>query len=75
VTVLSFDNALYTWQQPPVLAIALLAAAPILPVVVYATIANRIGPRKALIGGVALSLAITGLGFFLAWRVAPEPYG
>jgi hypothetical protein len=75
VAALSIDARLFLYQPPPMIAVILLAVAPLGAAVPFIAVRRR-RPGGVAIGLIALAFALllTGLGFFLAWRVAPEPY-
>jgi hypothetical protein len=75
VVTLSVDAALFLYDPPPTVALVLLAVAPAASLVVYVVGPGRLGPLKTVAVALAATLAVTGLGFYLAWRAAPPSYG
>jgi hypothetical protein len=75
ITVLSVDDALFSYEVPPILSLVLFAAAPVVPLAIYLGPAGRLGARKSLASALLLTLATTATGFFIAWRAAPESGG
>jgi hypothetical protein len=75
ILALSLDSALFAYEPPPRVSLVLLAAAPLAPIVFFRGVAARPRPLIRSLAAAVLSLALAGLGFWLAWRVAPPQFG
>ena len=73
--VLSLDASLFAYESPPPVALVLLAAAPLAPLVFFWRAAPVRATALRVIGAAVLALALAGLGFYLAARVAPPDFG
>jgi hypothetical protein len=74
LAALSIDAAVFAYEPPPPVALIILAAAPLAPLVFFRGAAARSNPLRASLAAAALGLAVAGAGFFLAWRVAPPSF-
>lgn len=75
ILALSLDSELFSYNPPSRVALVLLAAALLAPLVFFGGVADRRPVLKRSLLAAALSLAVTATGFYLAWRSAPPQFG